>query len=542
MSSASSRGADQEHGSARHRLALAAILALALLLPLIPAGRRVLWESNEARYPLLAQDILEHGRWLVPEVRGQLYLNKPQLFFWSIALVSLPAGRVSELTATLPSVLSAVAAVGAVLAIGTRLWGRRAGLLAGLITATAPPFFVFGHIAIPDMMLTAGLTWTLYWFLRAAESGWARGPLVGFYLCAALAIGSKGPPGYAALAAAIVAVLGTEGRRGLPRLRPGLGLSILAVASLPWIAPYSMQSHGQFRSDVLVGHYGVWVLRGSLLARVEGLAQTLGNFLPWSIFLIAAAWSWRRAPDAGRRRVIFWTATLWALLVLTGLPRSHYLLPVYPLLALLTAERLARAPADDRARAFRVAALIASIYLAGLALALILRPALLARGEDATFVPAEAWERAVVALILVGGAVATGLLGRRRAWVAMTVAVALSLAGAIVVIGIRYPLRHARDYDVRPLAAVAAGHAGASGTVFGYPDLRLPYDFYLGRPAVELTTIEPVRRLLASPEPGRVLITSRERWGELSAEAPPAWRVLASRTLDGREIVVVGAR
>ena len=49
--------------------------------------------------------------------------------------------------------------------------------------------------------------------------------------------------------------------------------------------------------------------------------------------------------------------------VLTGLPRSHYLLPVYPLLALLTAERLARAPADDRARAFRVAALIASKLL-----------------------------------------------------------------------------------------------------------------------------------------------------------------------------------
>jgi 4-amino-4-deoxy-L-arabinose transferase-like glycosyltransferase len=76
----------------RSRHALVGILALAVLLPLIPAGRRVLWESNEARYPVLAQDILEHGRWLVPEIRGQLYLNKPQLYFWTIALVSLPAG------------------------------------------------------------------------------------------------------------------------------------------------------------------------------------------------------------------------------------------------------------------------------------------------------------------------------------------------------------------------------------------------------------------------------------------------------------------
>lgn len=524
----------------RHRLALVGILALALLLPLIPAGRRVLWESNEARYPLLAQHILTHGRWLVPEVRGQLYLNKPQLFFWSIALVSLPAGRVSELTAALPSILSTVAAVGAVLAIGTRLWGRRTGLLAGLIAATAPPFFVFGHLAIPDMMLTAGLTWTLYWFLRAASSGWATGSLVGFYVCAALAIGTKGPPGYAALAAAIIAVLGTEGHRGLARLRPGLGLSILAVASLPWIVPYYVQSRGQFQSNVLVGHYGVWVLRGSLLARVEGLAQTLGNFLPWSIFLVAAAWSWRRAPDPGRRRLILWTATLWALLVFTGTPRSHYLLPVYPLLALLAAEPLGRAAADG-SRALRVAAAALAIYALGLAVVLIARPALLARGEDATFVPAAGWETAVVALLLVGAAGAAVFLGRRRAWAAMTVSVALSLTGALVLTGIRYPLRHTRDYDVRPLAAVAAGHAGPSGTVFGYPDLRLPYDFYIGRPAVELESVERARRVLASPEPGQVLITSRGRWQELSAEAAPSWRVLASRTLGGREIVVVGS-
>lgn len=525
----------------RSRLALAGILALAVLLPLIPAGRRVLWESNEARYPVLAQDILEHGRWLVPEVRGRLYLNKPQLYFWTIALVSLPAGRVSELTASLPSILSALAAVGAVLATGTRLWGRRAGLLAGVIAATAPPFFVYGHLSIPDMMLTACLTWALYWFLRAAASGWARGPLVGFYACVALAIGTKGPPGYAALAAAAVAVLGTDGRRGLARLRPALGLLILIVGALPWIVPYYARSHGQFQSDVLVGHYGAWLLRGSLQARVEGLAQTLLNFLPWSIFLIAGAWSWRGAPDSDRRRILLWTGTLWALVVFTGLPRSHYLLPVYPLLALLAAERLARTPADSGSRALGVAAAVTSLWAVALALALMLRPALLARGEDATFLPETDWERGVVAVILVGGAIATGFFGRRRAWAALTVAIALSLAGALGFTGLRYPLRHARDYDVRPLAAAAAAHAGPSGTVFGYPDLRLAYDFYLDRPGVELKSDAWVRRVLANPQPGHVLITSRGRWQELSPEAPSSWRVLASRTLDGREVVVVGA-
>ena len=124
----------------------------------------------------------------------------------------------------------------------------------------------------------------------------------------------------------------------------------------------------------------------------------------------------------------------------------------------------------------------------------------------------------------------------------MTVVVALSLAGISVLTGIRYPARHARSYDVRPLAAAATRHAGPGGTVFGYPDLRLAYDFYLGRPAGELATIDRTLRALASPKAGQVLITSRERWQELSSRLPSSGPVLAARTLAGHEIVVVGSR
>jgi hypothetical protein len=338
----------------------------------------------------------------------------------------------------------------------------------------------------------------------------------------------------------MVAVLGTEGRRGLARLRAPLGALILALAALPWVVPYYVASHGQFQSEVLAHHYGAWLLRGSFLARVDGVAQTLLNFLPWSIFLAAAVWTWRGTADGGRRRIALWTATVWTLLVFTGIPRSQYLLPLYPLLALLTADGLAQASADERPLALRAAAYVASIYAAGVALVLLLRPTLLARGEDATLLPAAGWERGFVAVLLVGGAIAVGLFARRHAWSAVTVAVALSLAGTFVVTGIRYPARYAHDYDVRPLAAVVASHTGPGGTLFGYPDLRLAYDFYLGRPAVEVGGMDQVRRLLDRPEPGQVLITSRDRWQELSGRASSSWHVLAARTLADREIVVVG--
>ncbi len=92
-----------------------------------------------------------------------------------------------------------------------------------------------------------------------------------------------------------------------------------------------------------------------------------------------------------------------------------------------------------------------------------------------------------------------------------------------------------------PRTSAATSHLGPGGTVFGYPDLRLAYDFYLGRPAGELATIDRTLHALANPKAGQVLITSRERWQELSSRVTSPGRVLAARTLAGHEIVVVGS-
>jgi 4-amino-4-deoxy-L-arabinose transferase-like glycosyltransferase len=105
------------------RLAFFAVLAFAVVVLALPMGRAPIWESNEARWVLLARDMVEHGHWLVPEIRGvpDEGLYKPQLYSWSIALASLPSGRVTEVTAAIPSIVSAMAGVAAVVAIGSLL-------------------------------------------------------------------------------------------------------------------------------------------------------------------------------------------------------------------------------------------------------------------------------------------------------------------------------------------------------------------------------------------------------------------------------------
>lgn len=523
----------------RSSLKLLAVLAFAALILAIPAGRRPFWSSDEARFALLAQDILDHGRWFVPQLRGQLYLNKPQLYFWSIALVSIPLGRVTEFTAAIPSLISAVAGVAGVIANGQLLWGWRAGLLAGLILATTPMYFGLGHQVLADVMLNAWMIWALYFLLRARRTSRPSAPLFGFYACVGGAVASKGPEGFAALGAAMVVTLMTGGLRGLGRLRPGRGLAMLGVLSLPWLVPYLVQSRGSFFSDVLVGHYVTWYFRGGVIARLLHMATAFSNFLPWSVFLVGAVFWWRRAPDEGRMWVGVWTLTLWILLGLSGSQRARYLLPVFPGLALLTAEFLALGPARGGRRVLR----LASTVFCGVALALaavIASPLVrLVSGEDRAFVPDRLWEQALIVGLVATAAAAVALAARRGAFTTAAVGAAVSVGILLTVVGATYPPRYARHFDVRTLAAVAASHTPADGVVIGHPDLRLSYDFYLRRRVVEIGAPDAVARKLAAPSPG-VLITTRERWAALAPRAAPSWRVLTAGFVADREMVVVG--
>lgn len=521
-------------------LAVLGVLALASVLFAVPAGRRPFWSSDEARFALLAQDILSHGRWLVPELRGQLYLNKPQLYFWSIALTSLPAGRVTEATAALPSVLSAVATVAAVVAIGRLVWGAAAGLLAGLVLATTPMYFVFAHQVLADVMMTAWMTWALYFYLRAARDGGRAGSVVAFYLCVGAAVLSKGPAGLAGLAGVLLAAALTEGAAGLRRLRPAWGLGLLLLLALPWLVPYLVESRGHFTDAVLLGHYRTWYFGGDFASRLRNLVRIPLNFLPWAAFLAGAAAWWRWSPDPGRRRIALVTLTVAVVLSFSGVHRARYELPVYPGLALLTAEFLARGGADRRGRALlRAGAVGFALVTVTIAVAAALRFDGVT-GEDRAFLPDGPGEAALLALLAGLAGLAALLTAWSQRYRSGAAASAVAVGALLLAQALTYPPRYARANDVRALAEAAARHAPPGAVVVGHPDLRLSYDFYLRRRVVEAPTPSAVARLLRE-RPRAVIITSRERWGALAPVLPGDWRVLASGTVGDREMVVVGS-
>jgi len=521
----------------KSRVVLVAVLAFAALVVGVPAGRAPLWDPNEARYMLLARDILDSGRWLIPDLRGEPYLNKPQLFFWSVAVASLPGGEVTERTAALPAVVSSVATVAAVFAIGARTWGGGAGALAALVLASTIGFFAIGHHGQSDVMVTGWTWWALYALLLARRAGYTPLPLVGFYACVASAIMSKGPMGLLGLAAAFAALAFADGWRDLGRLRPALGLAVMVVLLAPWYGTYLFGHASAFVGDTVVGHYGSWAFRRGALARLESL-WVLVYALPWTIFLIGAATWWRRRPDAERKLIAAWTLAIWLLVGLSGIHRARYLIPIYPGLALLVGEFLTRAADHDGARALRRAFFAFAALAVVVAMFAVSPGARRIGGEGRPWVPDTIGETALIVGLMLATALAAVVAARRGAFARGGLVVALGIGAILLIEGARYPARFAREFDVRPITAAAQALTPPGSVVRVYPDIWLTYDFYLRRPVVELDRGR-VEQLLAGSASGAVIM-SRKSWTGLQPLAHPSWRVVASRRVANDEMLVLG--
>src|SRR3954462_8571024 len=78
----------------------------------------------------------ELGHWAVPHLNGQIYSQKPPLFFWSIAAAGELTRGIDETSARLPSALSGLGALLLVYLMAERFFGRRAAWLAAAAFGT----------------------------------------------------------------------------------------------------------------------------------------------------------------------------------------------------------------------------------------------------------------------------------------------------------------------------------------------------------------------------------------------------------------------
>ncbi len=346
-------------GRAADSLGLA-LLPVSILLLFFDLGARVLSTNDETRFPLLARDILARGDWLLPHLNGSVYLNKPPLYAWLVALASWPGGAVTQSTAALPSLLAALGVVVLTSWIARRLLDPGAGLGAGLIAVTMYGVFTLARVPMPDMTLCFALTGAMAAFV-AAEFGRRRAALLAFYALVAVAFWAKGPAGLLPIAIALLYALATHGRSGWRGAVSASGLLLLLLSIAAWGllglgAGQQAFTEGVVRTDMLG-----WYLRSggmSWRALTEPFAQTATVLLPWTIVLPLAIWGALRAqptdPEQSRpaRFLLIWAGVVFVAIGASLQQRMRYYLPLCPPVAILIAAWCARLPLRRRRAVF----------------------------------------------------------------------------------------------------------------------------------------------------------------------------------------------
>ncbi|MFN8333452.1 MAG: phospholipid carrier-dependent glycosyltransferase, partial [Saprospiraceae bacterium] len=111
--------------------------------------RVALWDRDEPRYVETARNMVQSGDYIVPYFNGEFRFQKPVLTYWLVAL----ATQFGSETPFWHRFFSGLCVAGSCLLVwglGNRMFGRPAGLFAGLMTATCPTVLLLGKLCLPD--------------------------------------------------------------------------------------------------------------------------------------------------------------------------------------------------------------------------------------------------------------------------------------------------------------------------------------------------------------------------------------------------------
>lgn len=332
----------------RSVLLLGLLPMLGGILLFFDGGARVFSSNDEARFPLMARDILASGHWLLPEISGTPMLNKPPLQAWLIALVSWPENAVTQWTAVLPSTVAALGVVLATAWFGVRYFTLTVGVVAGLVLLTMVGVFDLARSPVPDMTLTLVISIAMAAFAAWELEGHRRALLL-FYGLTGIACWVKGPAGLLPLAAALFYECIVHGWRGAQRLASPYGLALLASLVVPWWVLAARSGGTGFARDVVVRDMLLryFTVEGSLWRRVgQPFGQAVTALLPWSLVLPFVLWPTAAEtdsePKSAPRLLLVWAATVFVLTALLERQRLRYYLPLCPPLALVIAVWISR--------------------------------------------------------------------------------------------------------------------------------------------------------------------------------------------------------
>jgi len=463
---------------------LAILLLVAALALGAGLGRMGLIDPDEPFYAQTATEMLARHDAVSPYIFGHPQFEKPILFYWLTMGSFATFGR-TELAGRLPGFVFGVALALMTGIFAARAFGRRAGLLTGIVLATGIAYVGCARMMLTDTVFATfvcGACFALYDALEGGhEGGGTRAaPWIAAAIFAGLAVLTKGPLG--ALIPALAILAHAIWTRRVPRVSGGvllLATIVFLVIAVPWylmmVQRYGTEYlrafflhenldrllHAEHRSNNVVWYYPL-VLTIGLVPWLPGLTA----------MLVRRRDLLRASPAA--RFCFGWILSSLVFFTIAASKLPTYILFLFVPLAVLVGAALDQLLREGfRHRRERAGMIVLAFFQAAVLLAAAAIPML---------------RDLVLALGAMGGALAIAaiLMWRRPgpAWITATAS-----ATVLLVVGATVFARDALDakLSTRPVARALADASRAGTPVLSTAFLVRGVQYYSGRGAYVLS-------------------------------------------------------
>ena len=329
------------------------IAAGVLCLYLLIASRSTLWDRDEPRYARTTVEMIQSSNYLVPTFNGDTWFDKPILIYW---LMSVPVRLLgaSEISCRFPAAVGTTITCLLTFFIGKRLFDVKVGLWAEIILATTLLMTVVGSAALVD-----GILLPLIVGVMAVFIGWDRNRIrildvaaVGVLM--GLGMLAKGPGGVLPVLVMVI-VLWFDRRSIGDFIRGFSGIVFSAVIAaaifLLWAIPANNATSGEFVRTFIGRHVVSWASHpmhshggNFFLYLPYYLPVILVGFFPWILFLpgaISVVVGGRAGVGKSRTLLTVWAASMFILVSIITTKLPHYILFIWPALALSVAATIA---------------------------------------------------------------------------------------------------------------------------------------------------------------------------------------------------------
>lgn len=462
---------------------IAILTALIGMLFSIMLGNYPLESPDSARYAEISREMVVSGDYLTPHLNGVKYFEKPPLFYWLQAVAIKKLGT-SELAVSLVNALMALVGCLVVYGVARKIYDRLSGFLAAALLATSSVFFALTRVITLDLTFTVFLTASLSCFLlgnRIIDQSQQKYFMWLMYVFAALAVMTKGLIGMLFPAAIIfIWVLVFNEWRNLKNYGIFSGIMLFALIAAPWHILVQLKNPEFARFYFIEQHFLRYLT--DYAGRSEAwwffpVVVLLGIY-PWTCFLLQTLHYHVMSLIKHYRQqqhtmfFILWVVVIYTFYAFSNSQLIPYLLPIFPPLAILIGNYLAR-NVQNKCRAMNLGfSIFLLLSLSGGGATVVYAHGLItsAFAKESLYV--------LAALIAVSGIITNFIYWRfglrSGLW-------ALILTFSVVLIGINPVVTVANNHSLKPMITVLQTKLTPQDEVVSYNNYYQDLPFYLQR-------------------------------------------------------------